>query len=98
MNSERLNAAKTSTSRTPGSARRRASASRTARARSTRSGSAGHDGAAAQGGAAVAELAGLHGLALAAVGNRVEPEGAPDPVDVHQELAPERADAARAVT
>src|SRR5262245_12771466 len=56
------------------------------RGRCTRSASR-DTGAAAHGGAAVAGLARLHGLSLAAVGDRIEPEVVAHGVDVHQVVA-----------
>src|SRR6267143_3576711 len=45
-----------------------------------------HAGAAAERRPAVAELAALHGLSLAAVGNGIDAEVRADAVDVHQEV------------
>src|SRR5438552_13640230 len=56
-----------------------------------------HAGAAAERGPAVTELAALHGLPLAAVGNGVDAEVRADAVDVHQEVARVRDDPAVAI-
>src|SRR3989454_3837858 len=56
-----------------------------------------HPGPAAHRGAPVAELLRLHGLALAAVGDRVEQEVRADGVHVHQVVAAVGGDAAVAV-
>src|SRR5689334_4123155 len=62
-----------------------------------RSSASGDAGAAAQRGTAVAELLGLHRLPLAAVGDGIDPEVAPDGVDVQQEISRVGGDATVAV-
>src|SRR5712692_10794846 len=58
---------------------------------------AGDDGAAPHRGAAIAELLGLHGLSLAAIGNGVEPEVPADGVHLHEVVAAVGHDAANSI-